>query len=577
MLEVEGKTFHKFIEVKEYKTRTYKNTCPLEDDYFPHENYVVKKNERFYEESFSLDESDYEKNYGNIFSEVNLQRSRIFVEEGENSISLKGQYYSRFRHVGQKYFVVRKSTYYVSFNYKTKIFYTGVFRGKNKQKIKTTLKVNPTFKHVMSNVYEMKVHKDINLDSYLYFFLEKIWDKICLENPQNFEFKDPYQLYSLTKYLVNGVKIPNNWVKFTDVFISKKDMKKSNMNLVDAVMVLGDLKGSKVKKILNEIEFVDFERLVGLYHILGVDKFNKLDNKIFDEYFRNGSKTRFDDSSRGGRYWSVLDKTSAYGSLNDFPKLSNIEKNKILNIKDNLDDRVYDTLLEHLSMKNQLKVLGEDVKLKFQSLDDFNYEHEQWSLLISSYRTGEVERDYGNVMELNNPIIYKNETYYPYLLTKTIDYEKESQHQRNCVRGYSERPDCLIFSIRKGSVDGDERVTVEYQFRQEGILNVQERAKFNEQPSLIFSEVAKIQLANINLLYKVGCLKLPKLTKKYKNGKIVKQISSFVNLEDSSKSLSFTPSWDVKTNEFSSWQNDILDRYDMHFNRLGNNFYDELF
>ena len=92
-----------------------------------------------------------------------------------------------------------------------------------------------------------------------------------------------------------------------------------------------------------------------------------------------------------------------------------------------------------------------------------------------------------------------------------MDYEKESQHQRNCVRGYSERPDCLIFSIRRGSTDGDERITVEYQYRKNEILNVQERARFNETPSLEFSQVAKIQLANINLLYKLGTLKLPKM------------------------------------------------------------------
>ena len=59
---------------------------------------------------------------------------------------------------------------------------------------------------------------------------------------------------------------------------------------------------------------------------------------------------------------------------------------------------------------------------------------------------------------------HKYETYYPVLLRKSMDYEKESQHQRNCVRSYSERPDCLIFSIRKGSIDGDERITVEYQY-----------------------------------------------------------------------------------------------------------------
>ena len=30
MLQVEGKTFHKFVELKSYRTQTFKNDCPKE-------------------------------------------------------------------------------------------------------------------------------------------------------------------------------------------------------------------------------------------------------------------------------------------------------------------------------------------------------------------------------------------------------------------------------------------------------------------------------------------------------------------------------------------------------------------
>ncbi len=190
------------------------------------------------------------------------------------------------------------------------------------------------------------------------------------------------------------------------------------------------------------------------------------------------------------------------------------EKDRILNIINYFDADKFRTLLDHLEMKKDLNNLGEDVKFKFTNISSFNLEHEEFSRLLQSYRKGEVERHYGDVDSLETPIEHQGETYYPVLLRKTMDYEKESQHQRNCVRGYSERPDCLIFSIRKESTDGDDRITVEYQYRKNEILNVQERARFNETPSLEFSQVAKIQLANINLLYKLGTLKLPKLIKK---------------------------------------------------------------
>jgi hypothetical protein len=213
-------------------------------------------------------------------------------------------------------------------------------------------------------------------------------------------------------------------------------------------------------------------------------------------------------------------------------------------------------------MKRDLVNLGEDVKLKFTNMSTFNLEHEEFSRLLQSYRKGEIERFYGDIDSLETPIEHEGETYYPVLLRKTTDYEKESQHQRNCVRTYAERPDCIIFSIRKGSTDGDERITVEYRYGRNEITNVQERAKFNELPTSEFSQVANIQLANINLLYKLGTLKLPKMVKKYRSGKVIEQESTFRSSEHKgTKVIAMTPQWDTYTPELQTWQNDILDDY----------------
>ena len=56
--------------------------------------------------------------------------------------------------------------------------------------------------------------------------------------------------------------------------------------------------------------------------------------------------------------------------------------------------------------------------MKFNNMDELISEHEEWSRLIQSYRTGEVERYYGEVDVLETPIIYNDETYYPVLLSK---------------------------------------------------------------------------------------------------------------------------------------------------------------
>ncbi len=105
----------------------------------------------------------------------------------------------------------------------------------------------------------IRIDNSVAVDQYLYFFLEKIWDRMGIENPQNFQWDCMRSFYSLTYYLVNDIKIPNEWKKFTGIFFSKKELQKTNMNLVDAAMNKLRLKGSKVKQIFNEMPWVDFD------------------------------------------------------------------------------------------------------------------------------------------------------------------------------------------------------------------------------------------------------------------------------------------------------------------------------
>jgi hypothetical protein len=302
-----------------------------------------------------------------------------------------------------------------------------------------------------------------------------------------------------------------------------------------------------------------------VYNILGIDRFNKIENKVFDPYY--GDETMpMEMNQMGGSFecfYSDKEQFSQYFLGRILVPLTPKEKDRILDLIPYFDHYKWRTLIDHLDMKKDLMNLGEDVKFKFTNISSFNLEHEEFSRLLQSYRKGEVERFYGDVDSLETPIAHEGETYYPVLLRKTADYEKESQHQRNCVRGYSERPDCVIFSIRKGSTDGDERITVEYQYRKNEILNVQERAKFNELPSDEFSQVARIQLANINLMYKLGTLKLPKLIKKYRSGKVIEQQAIFDEMSvrdkrDGGRIINMTPQWDTYTPELSYWQNDML-------------------
>ena len=586
MLEVEGKTFHKFVEIKNYRTSLYLNYCDInqKDRHILGLYVETKKKDKFFSDTQFYTEEDYVKHFGNPFADVHFDRKRLFIEESDDKISIKYQFYTKDRKVGLRYFTERKVTQYFTFNFKKKMFYSGTFSTKKKQVIGRSMKVNPTYFAIENFLRNLRIEKSVGVDQYLYFFLEKIWDRMGIENPQNFQWDCMRSFYSLTYYLVNGIKIPNNWRKFTGIFFSKKELQKSNMNLVEAAMDKLRLKGSKVKQIFNEMDWVDFDRLYISYNLLGIDKFNKIENKVFDEYYTNDEFSKSMEMNKMGRYYECF-YTDKYNYPNHYIgraliPLTSKEKDRILDLIPYFDGYKWNTLLDHLDMKRELVNLGEDVKLKFTNMSSFNLEHEEFSRLLQSYRKGEVERFYGDVDSLEKPIEYEGETYYPILLRKTSDYEKESQHQRNCVRTYAERPECLIFSIRKGATYGDERITVEYQYRKNEILNVQERAKFNELPSTEFSQVAKIQLANINLMYKLGTLKLPKMIKKYRSGKVIEQEATFDEMSVRDKGngprvVPMTPQWNTYTPELSYWQNDMLMALEQEAIPV-NNWFDEL-
>jgi hypothetical protein len=582
MLEVEGKTFHKFVEIKNYRTSSYLNYCDInQKDRHILGLYVETKNKgKFFSDAQFHTEDAFVEHFGNPFASVHFDRQRLFIEEGDDKISIKFQFHQKNRKVGGRYFTERKITQYLTFNFKKKMFYSGTFSTKKKKVIGGSMKVNPTYFAIETFLRNIRIENSVGVDQYLYFFLEKIWDRMGIENPQNFQWDCMRSFYSLTYYLVNGIKIPNNWRKFTGVFFSKKELKKFDMNLVDTAMDKLKLKGSKVKQIFNEMDWVDFDRLYIAYNLLGIDKFNKIENKVFDEYYSTDETALSMEMNKMGRYYECF-YSDKYNHPNHYIgrtliPLTSKEKDRIADLIPHFDEYKWSTLLDHLDMKRELSNLGEDVKLKFTNISSFNLEHEEFSRLLQSYRKGEIERFYGDVDSLETPIEHGGETYYPILLRKTSDYEKESQHQRNCVRTYAERPDCIIFSIRKGATYGDERVTVEYRYGRNEITNVQERAKFNELPTSEFSQVANIQLANINLLYKLGTLKLPKMVKKYRSGKVIEQESTFRSSEHKgTKVIAMTPQWDTYTPELSYWQNEILDYNEVPV-RDFNEWFDEL-
>jgi hypothetical protein len=63
------------------------------------------------------------------------------------------------------------------------------------------------------------------------------------------------------------------------------------------------------------------------------------------------------------------------------------------------------------------------------------------------------------------------------------------------------------------------------------------------------------------------------LTKRYRNGKITEQFSTFeIDFDNGTRVIPMTPRWNYETLEFNSWQNEILDMQQVPVN----DFWDEL-
>ena len=495
---------------------------------------TIKNGDRFYEDKICPDEKTYVKNYGNTMASVYMSRRTFVIEETDNKISIKMFQYSSVRGVTKKFFRVRRTLDYLTFNYKTKLFYTGCIVSKKKNVINKNLYVNPNVGR-LSSFFENYtiINEELTKDGNFNLFFNKIWDKIGLKSKYSLDHKPTTikEIYALTKYLIYDIKLPNQWSKLSDLYFTKVDYKKGSFNLVETIMKKYDLKGTLIRKLLNESQTLNLVDTILLYQILGVDKFSKLKEDFFktDKFL---SKCEYIDTT----------------SCKELPKITNKEKDCLLsyfrNIK-KLEESNVRTVMDHIGYRKTLNDLGEMVRIKAKTVDEFNLEHQDWSSLISSYRNGDVIRYYGEISDLEQEIKHEDETYYPVLLLNNSDFDKESQHQSNCVRTYIESAHCVIFSIRKGSVLGDERATVEYQYRKNEIVCVQSLGRFNNPLPEYFKEVVKKHQVMVSLFYKTKTLKLPKMIKTYRNGNVVENQSVFNMVNNGDINVfHMTPKWE---------------------------------
>jgi hypothetical protein len=507
---------------KQYDTQFYRDHVDINTD-----DYGMRNHPKFKKGIFELtseksyDEKSFLDNYQNLLCSVQQINRTVVLEECGDKLSLKLFRSEYKRNVGIKFFSKNKDCHFITVNKKTGDFYVGnLLRYQNKIKFSKVIRKNPNnYIGMISehfSIITLPVRQDKHITNLSFLINEfviglGITDNILhsfqVESKVLFNFN--LLAKSLIKYslLKKNIKLPNNLNSFFDsqysVHIPKtKLLRKHKLKFVDAFMEHHGLSGNEIKKNLHLCDDTNVNGLKSAINYFGYDKLYK-SNIILDLLNQKELK-----------------------SFHNFPEnFTKSEKDKLFTyflwqLKGDINSN---TLYDHIIYYNQLKTYGEKISLNAKNIDDFVTEHANWSVIISSYKTGYHVRSYNNefVEEVQKSIFdYNGVEYTPVLLLTTDDYIGESAYQNNCVRTYVDKCSSVIISLRNGY----ERATIEYMVTYYPHINqlkmnrVQSLGKFNKQLSEIWNPVLEMLDVQVGMSMKSHEFTASMKTS-YKNGK----------------------------------------------------------
>ncbi len=549
----------------------YKDFCPVNS------GEIVKKMGKNPEGKFYTDNTQYIENdevkkfYADKTKELNITQCKIKVVRDGNKISIRWSYTVRRRRVGKQYFSVLKTHRYVTYNYVTKNFYHGTIETTRKKVKRKKVRCNTFYLPFLTEV-KLAIRRNVNhiisqnnnnwqslistqyktltlgdeiANEALRIFSYSIFqnNNILLDYKSNYLEGEMYKMYLKD----NGISYPDSVNQYTVIPTPKAKLLKHG-NVVHYFMDITGLRGKRVREILNKTTHIDFKTLVDVYHSMGVDYFSK----IRESFFKDENNFLYH------RYYNhetfVKNKTLP---------LSNLDKKRIVDLINNDSEMVWTLIIDHIITISKLKKFGEEIKMKFTNRDEFNEEHYRITELLENYRDGKVIRFNGKEFEheINKVIIYDEFEFYPVLLTNSTQYNEESKTQSNCVRTYIEKPQNIIISIRKDTIFGLDRITVEYLITPIGLERVQNRKKFNQSTDEWDEGLMSVLDSRVTELYRRGVFEITKLRKEFNNGKSIQRNASF-NFEDGIVKR-MTPEWDVEY-DLIDYEN-IVEDFDLPF------------
>jgi len=490
------------------------DSSTLEDLYkdmmFSQEHFDSKRRTFFKHKETKHTEEFYLENYGNPLVSVRRDNSMIVVERNEDKVSIKLFTSSRRRAVGVSWFKIETKVLFITVNKKTGDVYSGTLTNYHKKrKCIKSLRRNyfwgdplrllmVSAKQQMNNYYPEQSGSIVN-DAVL-IFMNQIDERSGFDN---LSYGQRLLKYYLDK---RNVKYPNNFAVFYNQPTKEltKNLKKVDNKLVDAFMRHHGLSGKKLKKVLHICDDLNVEVYKKVRDFFGDDWLNQdeemiqacLNVKDLMITFPEGLNQMMSDEEKR-RVYNTLKQVVVYNNIDGW------------------------TFNDHLRLYNELKNYGENVKwMCGKDGKDFREEHLDWSDKLQYYKRGYYERFYSEYLydKISKPI----DGYYPVILNNTTNYNEESATQNNCVKTYIGRPSSFIISLRKGSIEGDDRATIEYRIKMvDGKIDaqrVQTLGKYNsrltEEWDNVLLKLDKIVLSSI----KDKRFETPSITKKCMNG-----------------------------------------------------------
>ena len=436
----------------------HKDSLPININYLTKEedfmviNYSIPtaKHPLFIIDKRFTDEATYIENYSNLMYSLMKQYVMVVVEKNEDKVSLKIFRGYKNRRAGKTWFKINKNVDYVSVNTKTGDVYFGYIHGYQKKKCLKNIKRNFFVNDPLNNLKSLFKNELSQFSDDSYNEVMSAFSIFMFEIDQRTNFEEFNFSQRLFRFYLNKreIKYPNNFSVYASILVGpkiRKILKKNDNRLIDSFMIYQNISGKKLKKALHSCEGLNIQLYNDAIKLFGENWINQEDGIILGLLNSNI------------QCQLIPEEFTKMLSTEELRRVFSLFKQVF--IHQNLDGY---TFYDHIRMYVELRGFGED-DLKWYSVDskiDFNKEHLDWSDKLQHYKSGLYTRVYPEYMYelISKPI----DTYFPVLLNNTSTYNEESSVQSNCVKTYIGKCGSIIISLRKGSVNSNERATIEY-------------------------------------------------------------------------------------------------------------------